>query len=438
VSSAAANILEPGEATLIGKEHPGPTERQNVAIVLKGYPRLSETFIAQEIRALEKAGLDLSLYSLRHPTDPTVHPIHREIEAAVTYLPEYLHNAPIRVLRGWWRARRLSGYGEAWHRFLRDLRRDFTVNRVRRFGQACVLAAELPARITWLYAHFLHTPASVARYAALMRNLPWSVSAHAKDIWTTPDWEKKEKLSESSWAVTCTAAGHQHLAALAPGRIVLVYHGLDFARFPAPSSKRPRRNGSNPADPVVLLSVGRAVEKKGYDDLLSALAALPGGLQWRLVHIGGGELIGRVQKQAEHLGLADRITWLGPQPQETVLSHYRSADLFVLASRVAESGDRDGLPNVLMEAQSQALPCIATNVSGIPELIHPDQTGLLVPPRDPVRLAEAIQSLVCNPERRFALGLAGQVRVREDFASDQGVQALLQKFGRNESASIKL
>jgi len=201
---------------------------QKVAVVLKGYPRLSETFIAQEIRALEEAGLNLSLYSLRHPTDPAVHPIHREIEATVSYLPEYLHSEPLRVLRGWWRARRLPGYGAVMRRFLRDLRRDFTINRLRRLGQACVLAAELPESITWLYAHFLHTPASVTRYAALMHNLPWSVSAHAKDIWTTPDWEKKEKLSEAAWAVTCTAAGLSDLAPLAPGRVSLVYHGPPY------------------------------------------------------------------------------------------------------------------------------------------------------------------------------------------------------------------
>ena len=205
-----------------------------IAVVLKGYPRLSETFIAQELLGLQRAGLKLKLYSLRHPTDKAVHPVHREITAAVSYLPEYLKDAPRRVWRGWRRARQMPGYAGARRVFLRDLLRDRTANRLRRFGQACVLAAELPATIGRLYAHFLHTPASVARYAALMRGLPWSASAHAKDIWTTPDWEMREKLADLDWLATCTAVNRNHLQSLAdrPEKVHLVYHGLDFDRFP--------------------------------------------------------------------------------------------------------------------------------------------------------------------------------------------------------------
>ncbi len=150
-----------------------------IAIVLKGYPRLSETFIAQEIHALERRGFALRIYSLRHPTDGATHPVHREIRAPATYLPEYLGDEPRRVVAGWRRARRLSGYRQARRTFLGDLRRDPTPNRLRRFGQACVLAAELPGEVVRLYAHFLHTPSSVTRYAALMTGLPWSASAHA-------------------------------------------------------------------------------------------------------------------------------------------------------------------------------------------------------------------------------------------------------------------
>ncbi len=160
-----------------------------VAFILKGYPRLSETFIAQEIRALERLGLDIAIFSLRHPTDTGVHPIHGEIVAPVHYLPEYLHREPLRVWRAWRAFRGKPGHGAALTTWLGDLRRDFTRNRVRRFGQALVLAHELPAGVDRLHAHFLHTPASVARYASLLTGLPWSASAHAKDVWTTPGWE---------------------------------------------------------------------------------------------------------------------------------------------------------------------------------------------------------------------------------------------------------
>lgn len=400
-----------------------------ILVVLKGYPRLSETFIAQEILGLQQAGLRLVIVSLRHPTDKYRHPIHERITAPVVYLPEYLYQEPLRVLRGLWRGWRQPGWWRALATWGRDLLRDPTPNRGRRFGQALVLAAELPADTVWLYAHFLHTPASVARYAALLTGLPWSVSAHAKDIWTSAEWEKREKLADCQWLVTCTASGADHLRTLSPdpGLVELVYHGLDFTRFAAFDRPGSGRDGSNSADPVRILSVGRLVAKKGTDDLLAALGQVR-DLHWRLIHIGGGPLAADLRTQASALGIADRIEWLGAQPQDIVLAQYRAADLFVLASRIAEDGDRDGLPNVLMEAQSQALPCLSTAVSAIPELILADQTGLLVPPSDPPALAAALTRLIRDPDLRQRLGQAGCDRVRQDFTHDAGIARIAAKL----------
>ena len=204
-----------------------------VAFVLKGYPRLSETFIAQEILALERRGLDILIVSLRHPTDRAIHPTHHQIRAALLYLPEYLHRELVRVWRGWLRSRKQGGYRAARAVWFSDLRRDPTPNRIRRFGQALVLAAELPDDIEHIHAHFLHTPASVARYTALLIGLDWTVSAHAKDIWTLPEWEKRSKLVEARWIVTCTEVARRHLADLTsrPDAVWLCYHGVDLARF---------------------------------------------------------------------------------------------------------------------------------------------------------------------------------------------------------------
>lgn len=397
-----------------------------VAFVLKGYPRLSETFIAQEILGLERRGLDIRLVSLRHPTDKATHPIHREIRAPVLYLPEYLHQEPLRVLRGLRAARRMPGYPAARRAWLHDLKRDPTRNRVRRWGQACVLAQELPPDVGRLHFHFLHTPASVTRYAAILRGLPWSGSAHAKDIWTSPDWEIREKLAEMDWLVTCTASGADHLRGLAddPERVALQYHGIDLTRFAPP----PSDTGSK-GSPVTILSVGRAVPKKGYDDLIAALAALPQDLNWRLVHIGGGALLKQLKEQARDAGIGDRIDWRGALPQEAVLAALRSADVFVLASKIAADGDRDGLPNVLMEAQSQGLATVATAVSAIPELIDADRTGLLVPPGDPDALAQALERVLRDPDLRRALGQAGADRVRAHFDAERELDSLARRFG---------
>jgi glycosyltransferase involved in cell wall biosynthesis len=408
---------------------PGAAGR--VAFVLKGYPRLSETFIAQEILALERRGLDVLIVSLRHPTDRAIHPIHRQISAALLYLPEYLHRELARVWRGWLQSRRLHGYSAASAAWLSDLRRDPTPNRVRRFGQALVLAAELPQDIGHIHAHFLHTPASVARYTALLTGLGWTVSAHARDIWTMPEWEKRTKLAEAEWIVTCTEIAHTHLASvtLRPNAVWLCYHGLDLDRFEAPPQRAHRRDGSDPHDPVLILSVGRAVAKKGYDDLLKALALLPADLEWRFVHIGGGALAAPLRLQAERLGLSHRIEWRGAMAQPEVLAAYREADLFVLASKIADDGDRDGLPNVLIEAQSQRLACVSTDVSAIPELIEQHVTGLLVPPGSPIALAEALERVIRDPGKRARLGAAGEHHVRRVFSLEAGIDLLATRFG---------
>ena len=407
-----------------------------IAFVLKGYPRLSETFIAQEIRALEARGLDIRIVSLRHPTDAKRHAIHAEIAAPVLYLPEYLWREPLRVLAAWRACKGLPGYRRARAAFLMDLRRDLTPNRVRRFGQALVVARELPADVAQLHAHFMHTPASVARYAAMMRGLPWSMSAHAKDIWTTPAWEQREKLAECRWAVACTEAGAAHLRERAPrfDRLERIYHGLDAARFPSPARHASLRDGGNARDPVRLLSVGRAVAKKGYDDLLAALALLPRELAWRFTHIGSGPLLASLQREATELGIAERIDWRGAQVQEAVLAAYGEADIFVLASRVSADGDRDGLPNVLLEAQSQRLATVATALPGIAELIEPEITGLLVPAGDPQTLAAALERLIRAPQDRARLGGAGETRVRTLFTLEAGIERLAEKFGLAETA----
>jgi len=405
------------------------TAAGRVAFVLKGYPRLSETFIAQEIAALERRGLDILIVSLRHPTDGRVHPVHTEIRARVLYLPEYLYLEPLRVWRAWRRVRTLPTYGAMRRTWLRDLARDPTPNRIRRFGQALVLAAELPADVRQLHAHFLHTPSSVTRYAALLTGLAWSGSAHAKDIWTIPEWEKREKLASCQWLVTCTAANHAHLSALAPaGRVELVYHGLDLARFPS-FQKASDNSGADPAQPVAILSVGRLVEKKGTDILLEALARLPAHLHWRLVHVGGGPLRRKLQRRARALGIDRRIRWRGQLAQGELIEEYRAADLFALASRVARDGDRDGLPNVLAEAQSQGLACVSTRVSGIPELIEEGRTGLMVPPESPQALAAALERLIAQPGLRRELGAAGRRRVAEMFSLQPNLERLARKFG---------
>nr|WP_245181829.1 glycosyltransferase family 4 protein [Sinorhizobium mexicanum] len=397
---------------------------------MKGYPRLSETFIAQELLGLERAGHELVLVALRRPTDGKRHPVHDEIRADVHYLPEYLHEEPSRVLRAALRLIAKAGFWRALGPFLADLVRDPSRNRVRRFGQALVLVAEWPGAATWLHAHFIHTPASVTDYASIIAGIPWTCSAHAKDIWTSSNWELSGKLDRARWTVTCTRSGFEHLQTLTPekARVHLSYHGLDLDRFPVFGGDHSRRDGSDPADPVRIVSVGRAVTKKGYDVLLRALSLMPDDLNWRFDHIGAGELAADLKKLATELGLAERIHWKGALDQTDVLQHYRDSDVFALACRVAANGDRDGLPNVLVEASSQRLPCVSTSVSGVPELLTDHQNGLLVPPDDPRALALALEQLMRDPDLRRRLGDAAEQRVRAEFDHHSSVSQLIGLF----------
>ncbi len=398
------------------------SSKKRIAVVLKGYPRLSETFISKEILELERAGFELSIISLRHPTDKHTDPVHGEIKAPKHYLPEYIYQEIFRV---WWAKINCTfklGFWKTIPIFFKDFMRDPSANRIRRWGQAMVLAHEYAGDCDHIYAHFLHTPCSVARYAALISGKSFSISAHAKDIWTSPEWEMREKLEDCDWLVTCTEGGADYLKTLAPaGRVHLVYHGLDLSRFP-PSKMAPSKNdGSTKVKTVKLVTVGRAVAKKGIDSLLQALANLPDDFYWQWTHIGGGPLKKDLEALALNLGIADQCNFKGALPQSEVLETYKKSDLFILPSRIDETGDRDGLPNVIVEAQSQGMAVISTSISGIPELIQNDSNGILIQPDNVSDLTKAIELLSKNPKLRIEMGKLGEEKVRTYFSHKQTI-----------------
>ena len=393
---------------------------QAVCVIVQGWPRISTTFIAQELVGLEQEGLKLRLATFGQ-SDKLRHSIHDQLKAPVRRLPSALRH-PLLAARAWRKVRRRPGFKRALTLFREDMAHAPSAKRVNDFGRGIMLAAELPGDVGMIYAHFIQSAGSIGRYAAAILDLPFAASAHAKDIWTTTEWDKEAKLAQMEWLTTCTRPGADHLAELAgdPAKVHLIHHGLAFARFPENPPVRPPRDGSSPADPVRLLTVGRAVEKKGFDVLLDALGGLK-QLEWRLHHVGYGELIGDLQGRARSLGIAGRVEWHGAEEQARVIERYRASDLFVLPSREAGNLDRDGLPNVLMEAQSQALACLSTRFSAIPELIVDGETGVLVPPGDVDALRAALEVLIRSPGERERLGMAGYARVRSEFQAERGI-----------------
>lgn len=397
-----------------------------VCVVVKAWPLVSTTFIAQELVGLEREGLKLWVAATL-PGDKVRHKLHEQLRAPVHYLANGAASLP-RLLRAWRRLRGTDGYARAKQLLREDRRHGNSPKRLLAFAGATLLAAEMPEEVRIIYAHFLNSGMNVARYAAAMRDLPVAVSAHARDIWVSPEWNKRAKLAQAEWCATCTRDGFEHLRTLAddPAKVHLIYHGLLLDRFPADAPERPARDGSDPANPVRLLSVGRAVEKKGFDVLLDALGRLPKSLHWRWTHVGSGPIIDELKARARDSGIEDRVEWLGMQSQAQVIELYRTSDLFVLPSREGADGDRDGMPNVLMEAQSQGLCCLSTRFSAIPELIVDGETGALVPPGEAEPLRNALERLIAAPAQRERLGMAGYDRVRSQFKAEAGIHQLAQ------------
>jgi glycosyltransferase involved in cell wall biosynthesis len=296
---------------------------------------------------------------------------------------------------------------------------------IKHFVRAGWLAARLrDVDAGHLHAHFAHGPASVAQFASQLTGVAFSFTAHAKDIYTSPPELLKAKLRAARFVVTCTDYNAEHLARLAgepwAGGIHRIYHGVNFDRFRYSG----RSDSVGPRVPVCL-SIGRLVEKKGFRYLIEAAGILRSAgrcLTFRIV--GGGDQRGALEAEIARAGLAGVVELTGAMPQEELLPQYERASLFVLPCVVTDNGDRDGIPNVLVEAMRMGVPVVSTAISGIPELVIDDETGVLVPPRDPRALASAIAALLDDPARAQRLAFRAAHHVAERFDLHRNAERL--------------
>jgi glycosyltransferase involved in cell wall biosynthesis len=394
------------------------TGRPVLGVVLKGYPRISETFISNEILLLEGLGFAVRIISMRPGREGVTHASVQRIRARVDYLPETFLRNPHRLLfHGACTAiRRPREAAAGIALMLQRYRRTRNIASLRHLLQAAYLVNRcLPGSgVVHLHAHFAHSPTSVALYASVLSGLPYSFSAHAKDIYTSDREQLREKIARARFVVTCTEYNRGYLAELGQGLatpIHRVYHGIDTALFGACA---PRDGDVRP--PFRVLTVARLTAKKGIPTVLQAVRRLvDAGVPLTYTLIGDGQDRGQVLELVRRLGLGAHCRWLGTQPHEVVLEHYRRADLFVLGCEVAEDGDRDGVPNVLFESMAMGVPVVATGVSAIPELVEPGETGLLVPPQRPEALAEAMRRLLTDAALRRKVIPAARARVLAEF-----------------------
>ena len=411
-------ILEPGTEPLIEAPRPlvvDPLDRpgtgMHVLYVLKRYPRLSETFVVRELLGLESAGVRVGVDALLPPESGAQHADVAHVAAAVRYLPRTAEwsrpmlGAHLRVgLRRpltWMRLARTARRGGGWRRFAQA---GMVADRVRCDG------------FRHIHAHFATAAAEVARDAAALSGVTFSVTAHAKDIFHDQNTDLlPRRVAGAATVVTVSGYNVRHLAAVLPEqRVRYVPNGL-----PIPGAAVPRPTGP-------LLCVARLVPKKGIDVLIRAIAVLDNARSLEIV--GDGTCRADLEALTRSLGLEHRVTFRGALTSADVDEAYRRCSLVALPCRIDADGDRDGMPTVLVEAMARAVPVVSTDVVGIDELVEHGRTGMLVPPEDPAALASAIDELLRDPDAAAAMGAEGRRHVIEAFAPQRATAALLGVF----------
>jgi len=389
-----------------------------LAYLLRYFPTFSETFVYDEINALEplvgpplvwaldpgpEAALDAGLRGMvdRCQVVPRSH--HPSVSAHAALRARAARRQQRGVERRW----------SSWGGRLKDLHRAMWLgSQLRR------------AEVTQLHVHFAAEMAEVAWVVRKVQGIPYSLTVHARDLFC-PRPSLAHVLAGARVVVAISEYNRRHLLGLGvrdlERRLVVVRMGVADA---APVAQRDPGEGA-----LQLLAVGRLVEKKGLDVLVEALGRLrrEGGAALQLDVIGDGPQGPALRRRAEELGLGSAVRWLGAVPRERVLQRYTAGvDLLVAPSRVAADGDMDGIPVALMEAMVRQVPVISTALSGIPELVQHGRSGLLVPPGDPAALAEAIRSMAASPAARARLAQEGRRQVLREHRLEAQARLLVE------------
>lgn len=400
--------------------------RARLAYIVSTWPRLSQTFVLTEVLALERRGVALRIFSIKEPENEPVHEDLRRVRAKATYLS--LANNRKKVVRG--------NFATAVRhplRYLRTLLRALLLNPRWSFLQSFLQAAyvaDLLSRdtITHLHAHFATAPASVAMFTHHLAGIPYTFTAHAKDIYfDTKPRLLRTKIKHSRAVVTISEYNRGYLTHLMhpseSTKARCVYNGMDLSRY---SNGHP---GIEKHLVPSIVTVARLIEKKGVGDLIRACHILrERERSFRLEIIGKGPLRAALKTQVHLLKLQDTVRFRGALAQEAVREAYRQADIFALPCVITENGDRDGIPTVLLEAMACGLPVVSTGVSGIPELVESGRDGILVEPRNPEMLADALDRLLSNEDLRKKLGAAACAKVTKKFSVERSVTELLGLF----------
>lgn len=408
------------------------TQDLKLAYIIGAYPSLTTTFIDREIVRLRQLGVDLGVLSIRRPS-ATPSGEQASLQSGVTYL------LPVSILpfigaHLWYAIARLTVYWPTLFYLFTRPHPSFKsrLKTVLHFGEGVYAAHLLHAQAyDQLHAHFIDRAATITLVASRLLGIPYSVTAHANDIYVNPIL-LPEKLSEASFVATCTGYNEEHLTAIGHGlfnhKLACIYHGLDIGKYqPGPAQTQGQ---------AVVLSVGQLREKKGFTFLLKACRQLiDQGYDLACQIVGEGPMRTDLEAQIRQLSLENVVTLCGALPHEEVIEKYRQATIFVLPSVVDSEGGRDGIPNVTLEAMAMEVPVVSTRISGIPEAVKDGINGLLIPPGDEAALAAALAELLDNPDERLEMGRNGRQMVANVFSVEKNVDRLYAEFQTTNGAN---
>lgn len=400
----------------------------NVAYLLRSFPRLSQTFILSEVLMLEAQGVGIRVFGLADPREPIIQPNVAYLHAPVTYLNELEPTTRRETLF-------LHLQLLLWHplRYLRALECLFAGGKEHKSGYSnysgfrCFSLAACAAnrlykrsrgseRIHHIHAHFAHDPTFVALLVHLLTGVSYSFTAHARDLYQTDQGSLVRRAAKATHVITCCRANGEYLDATLPNRfrsrIRLIHHGVDSREFHPLESSVTEAAG----EPPRVVTVARLVEKKGLSDLIRACGiAAAHGHRFTCLIYGEGPERGELSSLIEAMGLSSHVRLMGSCTQQDLVSVYQHADIFAFTPFVTDDGDRDGIPNALMEAMACSLPVLVTNAGGIPELVTHGANGLMSTPRDVDCIAAGLETLLQDADLRTCLGAAARETVAEGF-----------------------
>lgn len=402
------------------------TTNRKLAYLVSRFPKISETFILYEILELRRLGFEVDIFPLVREREDVQHPEVASLTSRTHYYSAL--SAPVILAQLFWITRRPTRYlATLWSVIYGNISSPkFLIRGIVAFLLAGLFAKEIKrSGIGHVHAHWATHPALAAYVVHRLTGLPYSFTAHAHDIYVEQAM-LREKIADADFVVTISEFNRRFLAGLygeaLAKKVDVIHCGIDLDVFQP-------REGAQKAETFTIICVASLEEKKGHKYLIEACAQLAErGIALNCLLVGDGDLRAELEAMIQGHGLSEHVKPLGRQPRHRVGELLAQSHALVLPSIVTSKGKMEGIPVALMEALAMQMPVIATDISGVSELVEHNVTGLLVPEKDASALATAIDVIRQDPAAAAAFGRRGREKVIAEFDLHANTEALSQRF----------